>query len=136
MGSYVETNLIKDELIKYEGKTSVWSLLPKIILGLILLSYYGVGLLFWISAAITYYTTELAITNKRVVAKTGLIRRKTIEMNIPKIESLREEQSFLGRIFNYGSILVSGAGNPQAPILGISDPIRFKNRYFEVQDEV
>ena len=136
MGSYVETNLIKDELIKYEGKTSVWSLLPKIILGLILLSYYGVGLLFWISAAITYYTTELAITNKRVVAKTGLIRRKTIEMNIPKIESLRVEQSFLGRIFNYGSILVSGAGNPQAPILGISDPIRFKNRYFEVQDEV
>jgi hypothetical protein len=57
-------------------------------------------------------------------------------MNIPKIESLRVEQSFLGRIFNYGSILVSGAGNPQAPILGISDPIRFKNRYFEVQDEV
>ncbi|MEZ0151085.1 MAG: PH domain-containing protein [Candidatus Reddybacter sp.] len=51
------------------------------------------------------------------------------------MESLRVEQSFLGRIFNYGSILVSGAGNPQAPIFGISEPIRFKNRYFEVQEE-
>ena len=135
MASYVETNLIKDELIKYEGKTSVWSLLPKLILGLVFLPVFGIGLLFWVSAAITYYTTELAITNKRVVAKSGLIRRKTIEMNIPKIESLRVEQGFLGRAFNFGSILISGAGNPQAPILGISEPIRFKNRYFEVQEE-
>ena len=135
MASYVETNLIKDELIKYEGKTSAWSLLPKLILGLVFLPVFGIGLLFWVSAAITYYTTELAITNKRVVAKSGLIRRKTIEMNIPKIESLRVEQGFLGRAFNFGSILISGAGNPQAPILGISEPIRFKNRYFEVQEE-
>ncbi len=130
MASYVETNLIKDENIKYEGKTSIWSLLPKILLGLILLPFYGLGLLFWITAAITYYTTELAITNKRVVAKFGLIRRSTIEMNIPKIESVRVKQSFLGRIFNFGTILVSGAGNPQAPIIGISDPLKFKNKFF------
>ncbi|MEZ0148844.1 MAG: hypothetical protein AB9Q19_05940 [Candidatus Reddybacter sp.] len=86
MASYVETNLINDEVIKYEGKISAWSLLTKIILGLILLPFFGIGLLFWISAAITYYTTELAVTNKRVVAKTGLIRRNTIEMNIPKVK--------------------------------------------------
>lgn len=135
MASYIETNLIKGEVIKYEGKTSVWSLLPKILLGLILLPLYGIGLIFLISAAITYYTTELAVTNKRVVAKFGLIRRNTIEMNIPKIESLRVEQGVLGRIFKFGSILISGAGNPQAPIPGISDPLRFKNRYFEIQED-
>ena len=135
MASYIETNLIKDELIKYEGKTSIWSLLPQIILGFVFIWVYGIGILFWISAAIKYYTTELAVTNKRVVAKFGLIRRDTVEMNIPKIESLRVEQSFLGRIFNYGSILISGAGNPQAPIPGISDPLRFKNRYFEIQED-
>ena len=135
MASYIETNLIKGEMVKFEGKTSVWSLLPKILLGLLLLPFYGLGLLLWISAAITYYTTELVVTNKRVVAKFGLIRRNTIEMNIPKIESLRVEQSFVGRIFNFGSILISGAGNPQAPIPGISDPLLFKNRYFEVQEE-
>jgi uncharacterized membrane protein YdbT with pleckstrin-like domain len=134
MASYIEANLIKDEIIKYQGQTSIWSLWPKIIIGLILLPYYGVGLVFWLSAAITYYTTELAVTNKRVVAKFGLIRRSTIEMNIPKIESLRVEQSLIGRVFNFGSILISGAGNPQAPIPGISNPLRFKNRYFEVQE--
>ena len=134
MGSYVSQNLINDEIVKYEGKVSLWSLLPLGLVGLILLPF-GIGVLFWVLAAIRFFTTELAVTNKRVVAKTGLIRRNTIEMNIPKVESLRVEQSFLGRIFNYGSVLVSGAGNPQATILGISEPLRFKNRYFEVQEE-
>ena len=134
MSSYVEGNLIKDEKIQYEGKTSLWSLLPKIILGLLLLPLYGVGLLLWVSAAITYYTTELAITNKRVIAKFGLIRRQTIEMNISKVESIQVEQSILGRIFNFGSVLVSGAGDPKAPIRGISDPLKFRNSFFEVQE--
>ena len=134
MGSYVEQNLIKDETIQYSGKTSVWSLLPILLIGLILLPLYGIGLLFWISAAITYYTTELAITNKRVIAKFGLIRRNTVEINISKIESIQVEQSILGRIFNYGSILVAGAGDPKAPIPGITKPTEFRKMFFEVQE--
>jgi uncharacterized membrane protein YdbT with pleckstrin-like domain len=134
MGSYVESNLIKDEKVQYEGKTSIWSLLPKILLGLILLPFYGVGLLFWASAAITYFTTELAITNKRVIAKFGLIRRNTVEMNISKVESIQVDQGILGRIFNFGSVLVSGAGDPKAPIPGISHPLQFRKMFFEVQE--
>lgn len=134
MGSYVESNLIKNEKVQYEGKTSIWSLLPKIVLGLILLPFYGIGLLFWASAAITYYTTELAITNKRVVAKFGLIRRNTVEMNISKVESIQVDQGILGRIFNFGSVLVAGAGDPKAPIPGISHPLQFRKMFFEVQE--
>jgi uncharacterized membrane protein YdbT with pleckstrin-like domain len=135
MASYVESNLINGEEIKYLAKVSKWSLLPKILLGIVLLPFWGVGLIFLASAAITYYTTELAITNKRVIAKFGLIRRDTIEINLPKIESIRVEQGFLGRIFGFGSVLVAGGGNPQAPIPGISAPIRFRNRFFEVQEQ-
>lgn len=134
MGSYVKLNLVKGEKIQYEGKTSLWSLSPRIIIGLILLPIFGLGLLFLIPAAITYFTTELAITNKRVIAKFGLIRRDTIEMNITKIESIQIEQGVLGRIFNYGSIVIAGAGDPKAPILGISDPLKFRKVFFEVQE--
>lgn len=134
MGSYVESNLIKNEKVQYEGKTSVWSLLPRIFLGLILLPFFGIGLLFWASAAITYYTTELAITNKRVIAKFGLIRRNTVEMNVSKVESIQVDQGILGRIFNFGSVLVSGAGDPKAPIPGISNPLQFRKLFFEVQE--
>lgn len=121
--------------IKHLAKVSKWSLFKKIFLGVVLLPFWGVGLIFLASATITYYTTELAITNKRVIAKFGLIRRSTIEINIPKIESIRVEQGFWGRIFGFGSVLVAGSGNPQASIPGISAPIKFRNRFFEIQEQ-
>ena len=135
MGSYVKSNLIKGEEVQYEGKTSIWSLLPKILIGLVLLPVYGIGLIFWVSAAIAYYTTELAITNKRVIAKFGLIRRDTVEMNISKVESIQVEQGIIGRIFNFGSIVVAGAGDPKAPIPGVSKPLEFRKMFFETQEE-
>ncbi len=135
MGSYVEGTLIKDEKVIYEGKTSIWSLLPLIILGFIFLGLFGIGILFWIAAALRYITTELAFTNKRVIAKFGFISRRTIELNLTKIESVQVNQGILGRIFNYGTLVISGAGNPQAPIPGISNPMTFRRSFMEYQDQ-
>ncbi|MFI8384874.1 PH domain-containing protein [Pseudomonas sp. NPDC079086] len=134
MGSYVDSALAKGEHVIYQGKTSIWSLLPRIILGFIFLGLFGLGLLFWIDAAIKYFTTELAITNKRVIAKFGLISRTTIEINLQKIESIQVNQGILGRIFNFGSVIVSGAGNPQAPVPGISSPLNFRRAFLEAQE--
>jgi uncharacterized membrane protein YdbT with pleckstrin-like domain len=135
MGSYVESALTKGERVIYEGKTSLWSLLPLILLGLLTLGFFGIGLLFWIAAAIRYFSTELAITNKRVIAKFGFISRTTIEINMQKIESIQVNQGILGRIFNFGSIVVSGAGNPQAPVPGISSPLNFRREFLNAQEQ-
>ena len=134
MASYVESALTKGEQVVYQGKVSIWSLVPLLLLGLIFLAVYGLGLLFWVAAAIRYFTTELAITNKRVIAKFGLISRSTIEINLQKIESIQVNQGILGRIFNFGSIVVSGAGNPQAPIPGISSPLQFRRAFIDTQE--
>ncbi len=134
MASYVESALTKGEQVVYQGKVSIWSLAPLIVLGFIFLAFYGLGLLFWAAAAIRYLTTELAITNKRVIAKFGLISRSTIEINLQKIESIQVNQGILGRVFNFGSIVVSGAGNPQAPIPGISGPLQFRRAFVDTQE--
>ncbi|MDT3705980.1 MAG: PH domain-containing protein [Thiobacillus sp.] len=134
MASYVESALTKGEQVVYQGKVSIWSLAPLIVLGFIFLAFYGLGLLFWAAAAIRYLTTELAITNKRVIAKFGLISRSTIEINLQKIESIQVNQGILGRVFNFGSIVVSGAGNPQAPIPGISSPLQFRRAFVDTQE--
>ncbi len=134
MASYVESALTKGEQVVYQGKVSIWSLVPLLLLGLVFLMFWGLGLLFWIAAAIKYFTTELAITNKRVIAKFGLISRSTIEINLQKIESIQVNQSIIGRIFNFGSIVVSGAGNPQAPIPGISSPLQFRRSFVDTQE--
>ena len=135
MGSYVESALTKGEKVIYEGKISLWSLLPLMLLGLLTLGLFGLGLIFWIAAAIRYLSTELAITNKRVIAKFGFISRTTIEINIQKIESIQVNQGILGRIFNFGSIVVSGAGNPQAPVPGISSPLNFRREFLNAQEQ-
>ena len=134
MASYVEGVLTKGEQVVYQGKVSIWSLAPLLLLGLIFLAFNGLGLLFLAAAAIRYFTTELAITNKRVIAKFGLISRSTIEINLQKIESIQVNQGILGRIFNFGSIVVSGAGNPQAPIPGISSPLQFRRAFVDTQE--
>ena len=135
MASYIQNTLIKDEKVIYEGKISIWSLIPLFVVGLILLPVFGLGLLFWIAAIIRYITTELAFTNKRVIAKFGFISRSTIELNLTKVESLQVNQGILGRIFNFGTLVISGAGNPQAPIPGISDPMTFRRSFMEYQDK-
>jgi len=136
MSSYVESVIGNDEKVEYEGQVSLWSLLPLFLLGLVLLPMYGVGLIFWVIAFIRYKTTELAITNKKVIAKFGFISRNSIELLLPKIESIQVNQSILGRMLNYGSIVASGAGNPQAPVPGISNPIEFRKKFMEIQERV
>jgi len=135
MASYVEDALIKDEKVIYTGNISLWSLTSLIALGILLLSVFGLGLIFLAAAYIRYKTTELAITNKRIIAKFGFIRRQTVELNINKVESLQVNQSILGRIFDFGTLIISGAGNPQAPIPGISDPMAFRRAFMEAQEE-
>ncbi len=72
-------------------------------------------------------TTELAVTDHRVIYKTGLLARHTIEMNRDKVESVDVDQTLLGRIFGYGTIVVRGTGGSLEPIRNISDPLTFRS---------
>jgi uncharacterized membrane protein YdbT with pleckstrin-like domain len=135
MASYIEGALIKDERVVYTGHISLWSLAHLIIPGIILLPVFGVGLVFLLIAFIRYKTTELAITNKRVIAKFGFISRHTIELNINKVEGIQVMQGMLGRIFDFGSLVISGTGAQQAPIPGISNPLEFRRSFMGAQDE-
>jgi uncharacterized membrane protein YdbT with pleckstrin-like domain len=134
MASYIKDALIPGETIVYEGHISWWHLAPLILLGTVLLFVYGIGLIFWVIAFVRYKTTELAVTTKRVVAKFGFISRSTVEININKVESIQVHQGILGRIFDYGSLVIAGAGTPQAPIPGISKPMEFRRAFMEAQD--
>ena len=135
MASYIEGTLIKDEKIIYIGNISLWKLAPMILLGLVLLIAFGLGLIVWLIVYVRYKTTELAVTNKRVIVKSGFISRQTVEINIAKVESIQVHQDVMGRLFNYGTLVISGAGDPQAPIVGISNPMEFRRAFMEAQDQ-
>lgn len=77
---------------------------------------------------ITRSTSEFAVTNKRVLIKTGWIRRTSLELLNTKVEGIIVDQGILGRIFNFGTIVVSGVGTTRQPFKNIEKPLEFRTQ--------
>jgi len=73
------------------------------------------------------WTTEIVVTNRRVVYKRGFISRFTREMNMEKIESVAVDQTLIGRLFGYGTIDIRGTGAGFEQLRGIAEPIALRN---------
>lgn len=128
--SYIDDSLIEGERLLHRARLSWWSQIGLLVLGLVLLVIV-VGLIFLVWAWINIRSTEIAITNRRIIAKFGFIRRSTVEINLEKVEALRVEQGFMGRMLNYGTIFISGAGTSVAPMKDIADPLVFRRKFME-----
>ena len=133
MASYIDANLLPEEKVLYRAHTSLWSLTPMIQLGILLLAVV-VGLYFLIAAWIRYRTTEFAVTDRRVKAKTGLVSRRTVEMFLDKVESLNVEQSIPGRVFGYGTVTIRGTGATSEAFGNISAPLELRKHFMEAAD--
>ena len=84
------------------------------------------ALLLALPAFIRRATTELALTDRRVIYKTGLIARHTIEVNRRQVESIDVDQTILGRIIGYGTVIVRGTGGSLEPLYNIENPLTFR----------
>src|SRR5438046_2502930 len=118
--SYIDQSLVPGETLVHRARVSWWSQFPLVLLGIV--TFIAViGLVFLAIAWIRVSSTEVAITNRRVIVKLGFIKRHTIEINLDKVEALKVEQGFWGRILNFGTIFISGAGTSVAPIRDLAD---------------
>jgi uncharacterized membrane protein YdbT with pleckstrin-like domain len=144
--SYVENNLMPNETVRAQANLHWKVYVPGslvVVLGIAVVpvTRTGAGILLLIAgvvllkAYIKVATTELAVTNRRVVAKFGFLRRTTIELLHAKVESLRVEQTIPGRIFNFGSILIHGTGGATTPIPDIARPLAFRTRALTIIEE-
>ena len=118
--SYVNSVLIKGEEVIYRAKLH-WKI------------YFTPLALFslWLLPIIRQVTSEFVITNKRIIIKTGFISRKTLEMNLNKIESVNVDQGILGRILGYGTITIIGTGGTRESFHDISSPLLFRRKFQE-----
>jgi uncharacterized membrane protein YdbT with pleckstrin-like domain len=85
------------------------------------------GFFSYVAAATRRASTELAVTDQRVIYKSGVFARHTLEMNRSKVESVDVDQSIFGRIFGYGTVVLRGTGGSFEPMDGISDPLTFRS---------
>ncbi len=134
MGKYVDSALLPGEQVVAEARPH-WAMFiaPGLVLLIGLLAgkaggiFIFIGVIWAIFRGLVFTTTELALTNKRVVAKSGIVRRNVIDVSLSKVEGVTYNQGIIGRIFGYGSVAVRGTGVGQVPVPFISQPEHFKH---------
>jgi len=149
--SYIDRNLMDDEHIVYSGRLNlvifvwpiVWFIVALVIVGVgvnmkeanVRTYIVAIGGLFALGAVITfirpliqYVTSEFGITNRRVIVKTGLFRRNSLEVLLNKIEGIQVNQSIFGRLCGFGSITVTGTGGTKDPFHNIAAPFEFRKK--------
>src|SRR3954467_6086956 len=149
--SYLDDHLLDSEQIVYRARlhwiifgASILMAVLGILVAIILqtlqhdywylgLAFVGIGLLLAIGPAIRYATSELAVTDKRVLAKHGFIERESIETLLTKIEAISVDQGIIGRVFDYGSITITGTGGTEDSCPRISQPLEFRR---QIQSQV
>jgi uncharacterized membrane protein YdbT with pleckstrin-like domain len=141
--SYVQANLMPNEQVIATGQVHWWAYVPGAlvtIIGLLLVIASGavgwtlvvLGLVGLLMAWMHAVSTELAITNKRVIAKFGFIRRSTVELLHKNVESFHVDQGIFGRIFNFGTVVINGTGGVRTPIPSIAAPLEFRRQALSV----
>ncbi len=77
--------------------------------------------------------TEMAVTNRRVLIKTGMASRRTLDLMLNKVESIGVTETFMGRIFGYGSVVIHGTGGTPESFVMIAHPQQFRQ---SVQEQI
>jgi uncharacterized membrane protein YdbT with pleckstrin-like domain len=159
--SYVQDNLMPNEKVLYSARihpavflpagitfiigaalallaflldTRLNALDPIVGQGLLVLAvlFVGLSVLYAFQALLVRHTTEFAITNRRIIAKTGFINRHTLEMLLQKVESVAVNQDVPGRILNYGSLTVTGTGGTREKFTSIAEPLAVRRQINQI----
>ena len=156
MSSYAESVLADGEQIVYRAAVSHWKFFLSYLSGvLFVLAGLGVGaavgnqtnasmtmaailmvcgIAIVLTAVIRRRTTELVLTDRRIITKRGFVSRDTVEMNLSKVESVQVNQGLLGRILGYGDVTVVGTGASLEPLRGIASPLELRKKLGGITD--
>ena len=100
---------------------------------LVFLGWIFIGFLIFISMLIEKWTTERALTSRRLIVKIGLIRRSTEEISCNRIEEVNLNQSIFQRILGCGDIKVTGVGSGEIILRNIDNPLEVQRKINELR---
>lgn len=128
---YTESTLVPGEAVVYRSRLH-WSLFwGPVGWGLVIAFLTaGIGLLvvvpWWLLTCAQWASSEFVVTTERVVLKTGVLKRRTLEMVLRRVETVSVDQGYLGRLNNYGTVLLVGTGGSRERFPGIARPLDFR----------
>ena len=143
--SYVDSQLLPNEVVRYRARLHRSLFIVPAIFGVLaagtMVFAFGTHPLWWAvlalgvlgavtfgAAWVKYTTSEFAVTDKRVIIKVGLIRRRTVETMLAKVEGVGVDQNLTGRLSGFGTIVVTGTGGTKEEFDRIADPLEFRRQ--------
>jgi len=143
--SYVDSQLMSGEKVIYRAHlsrlvyaTAVVFLIFPVIAWLVAPPWVGwallvLALIIGLVAHVKYTTSVFVVTDQRVLIKVGWIQRRSLETLLAKIEGIGVEQGLSGRLFDYGTITITGTGGTHERFDKIAAPMQFRKR---VQEQI
>jgi len=142
--TFIEKNLANNERIVYRAQLHWWiygKSVLLLILGIVVFALGGkteavkilggvlvlISLIGLINAYVRASSSEFAVTNRRIMIKTGVAKRRLIELQLNRSEGLMIDQGIIGRMFNYGVIIIR-TGTMEEIFSPIADPYEFKRQ--------
>lgn len=123
--SYVLETMSDSESILYEAKFH-WVYTFSAYLILLLSGWMLIGVVVFFRMMINKWTSEITLTDQRLVYKTGWIKRNTQEVALNRLEEINLNQGFLGRVFDYGKLNIHGTGVGLIDLPDIDSPLKFR----------
>ena len=155
--SYVEKNLMEGETVAYSTRLHWIVLVPALLLcalfgtpGVALLvasvnrtgdprlsaqsltigggALLAIAIVILVRGILTRNAVRMAVTNKRVIAKVGVVTRRTIDLLLSRVESVGVEESVMGRMLGYGTVVIRGTGGTPESFSKIAHPLEFRTK--------
>lgn len=124
--SYISRRLAPGEAILHKGRfhfvQEIWPWVALLVLGILV-----VGIFIWIAELVRMSTTQMAVTNRRVLMKRGFFMVHLDELTLGSIEGSNINQSIFGRMFGYGKLTLQGRGDTHLQFPTMDQPSRFRS---------
>ena len=155
--SYIDQNLTTGEVVHYRTQLHWTAILGPAVLGAI---FAVAAIALWVAAfravepggfviggaacvviagaalmtgLVRRSSTEMAVTNRRVLMKTGVFARRTVELLLSKVESITVDQGVMARMTGYGRVIVRGTGGTHEVFDRVAAPLEFRR---QVQEQI
>ncbi len=141
---YIDDSLLTGEEVVYRARLHPIIFAPAavvVLLGIFIALAYSqtiglvvgvIGVVMGAFALVRYNSSEFAVTNRRVIIKIGALGRRSLEVELNRVEGIDVEQSAFGRLFDYGTIGVRGIGGTEESFPAIAAPLEFRKHVQEM----
>lgn len=147
----IEQSLLADEQIIYRTKKHwiifcnpvVWAIVAVIFafnsnpwVAIAAIAPAAAALILGIGKWLDYITSQFVLTNKRVMMREGFFTRHSTELRLATVSNMNVNQSLVGQLFNYGTVITSPFGGKEDVFTEIAGPFEFQKQVQMQLDKV